>query len=377
MTDLNSPSVYDPSILTRHLPSTDEEENQGEQGANASLSEETPIDRERSQLHSKIHRTKQPASGEIAVSVKGLVKRYANVCALRDVSFELFHGEIFGLVGPNGAGKTTLLRILATLLPHDRGMVQICGHPLTSVAKIRSTIGFMPDFPGVYDDMTVSEYFEFFARAYGIAEKLRSFAINDTLHTIGLATMADAVVEGLSRGMKQRLSLGRAILHKPALLLLDEPASGLDPLARLELREILRGLARKGTTILISSHVLEDLADICDRVGVISTGCIVYIEDTNKIISEKGGRQIRITVKERGDELFDALRRHEAVEGLRWDGDALMFHLQGTDDCDLTQLIKTLIDKDFPLLSFQEVKPTLETAYLNITRSTQVQEGFL
>ncbi|MGV8125433.1 MAG: ABC transporter ATP-binding protein [Candidatus Xenobiia bacterium LiM19] len=370
MADLNSPSLQEPSPLTVPLPLEEEEDIQTSQAGNDQVCEETPVDRERQQLHSKLRKTKQSSPGEITVSARGLVKRYANVCALSDVSFELFRGEIFGLVGPNGAGKTTLLRILATLLPHDGGTAEICGHPLVSVAKIRSIIGFMPDFLGVYDDMTVREYFEFFARAYEIAERLRSFAINDTLHTIGLAAMEDAVVEGLSRGMKQRLSLGRAILHKPALLLLDEPASGLDPLARLELREILRGLAKKGATILISSHVLEDLADICDRVGVISKGCIVYIEDTDRIISEKGGRQIRITTKERGDELFDALRRHEAVEGLRWDGDALVFHLQGSDDSDLTCLIKTLIDRDFPLLSFQEVKPTLETAYLNLTRTT-------
>jgi ABC-2 type transport system ATP-binding protein len=373
MADLKTPAVKDPSALTKPLESHCEDDEEKvriiQESDIIEASRETRIDSERIQLQSRLQMAKRKAPADVAVSVRGLVKRYANVRALSDVSFELFKGEIFGLVGPNGAGKTTLLRILATLLPQDGGTAEICGHPLSHVAEIRKTIGFMPDFLGVYDDMTVGEYFEFFARAYGIAEKLRAFAIDDTLKTTGLSDMSGAVVEGLSRGMKQRLSLGRAILHKPALLLLDEPASGLDPLARLELREILRGLAGKGTTILISSHVLEDLADICDRVGVISKGCIACIEDTNRLIEEKGGRQIRITVKDRGDELFEALRRIQAVEALRWDGDALTFNLAGAGDGDLAGLIKTLIDRGFPLLSFQEVKPTLETAYLNITRS--------
>ncbi|CAN0495107.1 unnamed protein product, partial [Phaeothamnion confervicola] len=188
--------------------------------------------------------------------------------ALDDVSLTLDPGEIFGLVGPNGAGKSTLLRILATLAKPDSGEVTICGYNLPQVKEIRAVIGFMPDVLGVYDDMLVREYFEFFARATNLAESTRDFAIEETMKAVGVLDRADQPVDGLSRGMKQRLCLGRTILHKPKLLLLDEPASGLDPLARLELREILRGLQRQGATVVISSHVLEDLADICDRIGI-------------------------------------------------------------------------------------------------------------
>ena len=312
------------------------------------------------------------APDSVSVSVRGLTKRYFNVAALADVSFDLHHGEIFGLVGPNGAGKTTLLRILATLVPPDSGAAQICGCSIREPAKARSIIGFMPDFLGVYDDMTVREYFEFFSKAYSIPDNLRSFTISETLYTVGLNTMEESVVEGLSRGLKQRLSLGRAILHKPKVLLLDEPASGLDPLARLELREILRSLAVKGVTILISSHVLEDLADICDRVGIINRGCLVCAQNTKKLIHERGGRRIRIQAKARREMLHDELKSRPDVEGLRWDGESLVFLLTGEGD--LSQLVRSLVEHGVPLESFYEETPTLETAYLNITRANCQRE---
>lgn len=314
-------------------------------------------------------KTSEYSEKKVSISVRGLTKHYFKVPALSDVSFDLYEGEIFGLVGPNGAGKTTLLRILATLIRPDSGTASICGHSLQNIAKVRSIIGFMPDFLGVYDDMTVREYFEFFSKAYNIAENLRSYVIKETLYTVGLDKMEELVVEGLSRGLKQRLSLGRAIIHSPKVLFLDEPASGLDPLARLELREILRGLAAKGVTILISSHVLEDLADICDRIGIINRGCLVYSESTKKLIKERGGRRIRVLAKSRREMLHEELKKRPDIEDLRWDGDTLSFQLTGDED--IVQLVKTLVEKGFPLVSFYEETPTLETAYLNITRANR------
>lgn len=305
----------------------------------------------------------------VTVSIRGLTRRYCGVAALSDISIDLHEGEIFGLVGPNGAGKTTLLRMLATLIRPDSGTATLCGYSLQQTASIRSIIGFMPDFLGVYDDMTVREYFEFFAKAYAITENLRPWVIRETLCTVGLDGLEESVVEGLSRGLKQRLSLGRAILHSPKVLLLDEPAGGLDPLARLELREILRNLAAKGATILISSHVLEDLADICDRVGIINRGCLIRSERTKKLIHDRGRRRIRVLGKSRREKLHEELGRRSDVEGLRWDGDALVFELTGK--ADLPEVVKSLVEKGLPLLSFYEETPTLETAYLNVTMANR------
>lgn len=328
------------------------------------------IEQDRKILEDEAHRAKDPDQGQPTVSVRGLTKRYYKVPALADVSFDLFEGEIFGLVGPNGAGKTTLLRVLATLIRPDSGTASICGLDIRgNTAFIRTKIGFMPDYLGVYDDMTVREYFEFFANAYNIPMNLRSFVIEETLQTVGLQKMEESVVEGLSRGLKQRLSLGRSIIHKPKVLLLDEPAGGLDPLARLELREILRGLAGKGVTILISSHVLEDLADICDRVGIINMGCLVHSGSTGTMIRDRGGRRFRILSRDRRESLQNELGSRGDISDLRWDGDALIFHLNGGGD--VAALVRELVEKGYPLVSFYEETPTLETAYMNITKANR------
>ena len=257
--------------------------------------------------------------GGPVVRAVGLTKRYAGTVALSDLNLTLHEGEIFGLVGPNGAGKTTLLRILATLTRPDSGEAEVCGHPLHQVREIRARIGFMSDVLGVYDDMLVREYFEFFARASDLPDATRDYAIDEAMRNVGIEHLATQAVDGLSRGMKQRLALGRALLHGPRLLLLDEPASGLDPLARLELREILRRMQRKGATVLISSHVLEDLGELCDRVGVLSRGTMVCVEETRRLVEDRGGRRLRARALGSSEGLFDLLRARPGVEGLRWD----------------------------------------------------------
>lgn len=303
------------------------------------------------------------------VEAVGLTKSYLGTLALNDVSLKLRKGEIFGLVGPNGAGKTTLLRILATLTPPDKGEARICGFPLPQVREIRAKIGFMPDVLGVYDDMLVKEYLDFFARASGIEETVREFSVEETLRQIGLDHVAEQPVDGLSRGMKQRLGLGRAVLHKPELLLLDEPASGLDPLARLELREILRRLQRQGATVVISSHVLEDLADMCDRIGVMSRGSLVCVEETTRLIRDRGVRRMRVRAHERADELFEFLKNRKGLAGVRWDNDCVVFQMEGASDAELSNLLKDVVNQGLPLVMFMEEEPTLESAYLNLTRA--------
>lgn len=311
----------------------------------------------------------EPASGEVVASLVAVSKRFLGTLALDDVSLKLHAGEMFGLVGPNGAGKTTLLRILATLTPPDSGQVTICGHSLQDVKKIRAVIGFMPDVLGVYDDMLVREYLEFFARASGLASNVRTYAVKETMQAVGIEHLAEQPVDGLSRGMKQRLCLGRSILHKPRLLLLDEPASGLDPLARLELREILRSLQRQGTTIIISSHVLEDLADMCDRIGVVSRGRLICVDETKNLIEERGTRRLRVKVASQGQELYQFLKGYPEVSGVRWDNDHILFQLGGQEESEISDLLKQLIQKDFSVVSFYEEPPSLESAYLNVTRA--------
>ncbi|HZK48087.1 MAG TPA: ABC transporter ATP-binding protein [Thermoleophilia bacterium] len=215
-------------------------------------------------------------AGGPLLRVRGLVKRYGRTVALSGVDLDVAAGTIHGLVGTNGAGKTTLLRILATVLGADGGSVvlgetDLLAHP----REARSLFGFMPDFFGVYDDLTVEEYLDFFGAAYGLERSARARRLPDLLTMTHLEGKAASDVQDLSRGMQQRLCLARALVHEPPLLLLDEPASGLDPRGRAELRDILKGLAANGVAVLVSSHILSELADVCSAVTIIEQGRVV------------------------------------------------------------------------------------------------------
>ena len=206
----------------------------------------------------------------------GLVKRYDRTVAVGGLDLDIADGEIFGLVGPNGAGKTTTLRILGTLLKPDQGDAEIAGMSVREQPnEVRRVIGFMPDSFGVYDDMKVWEYLDFFARCYGIAAQRRRRIIEDLLDLVDLGPKRDTYVAGLSRGMQQRLCLAHALVHDPQVLLLDEPASGLDPRARVELRELLRELRTLGKTIVVSSHILPELEELCTAVAIIDRGQVL------------------------------------------------------------------------------------------------------
>ncbi|MCA8962044.1 MAG: ABC transporter ATP-binding protein, partial [Planctomycetes bacterium] len=210
------------------------------------------------------------------VEVDRLVVRYGGFTAVHGISFEIPSGEVLGFIGPNGAGKTSTIRVLATLMKPDRGRVRVGGLDLGHAPKlVRSRIGYVPDAFGVYDDLSAYEYMAFFAAAYRIHGHRRKALIDDLLELTDLAAKRNAPVRGLSRGMRQRLSLARALIHDPDLLLLDEPASGLDPRARVEFREFLRVLQGMGKTILISSHILHELGQLCSRVAIIEEGRMV------------------------------------------------------------------------------------------------------
>src|SRR5437867_9762426 len=213
----------------------------------------------------------------VVIKTVNLTKRYGTLVALNNLHLNIEEGECFGYIGPNGAGMTTTIRILGTLLQPTWGEARVCDYVVGYESrKIRPLIGYVPDYFGAYEDMVVQEYLEFFAAAYNINGTQRTKIVNDVLELTDLAFKRDALVDGLSRGMKQRLSIARVLVHDPKVLLLDEPAGNLDPRARIEMRELLKELRRMGKTILISSHILPELQDLCNTVGIIERGELLY-----------------------------------------------------------------------------------------------------
>jgi ABC-2 type transport system ATP-binding protein len=218
------------------------------------------------------------------VETKELTHAYGNTTALKALNLHIPEGAVYGFIGPNGAGKTTTMRILTTLLLPTSGEAWVAGHPVRDHKAIRKVVGFMPDFFGVYDNMKAWEYLDFFAAAYDVPRNRRNSMIGELLELVDLSEKRDADVMGLSRGMKQRLSLARTMIHDPALLILDEPASGLDPRARVELRELLKELRSMGKTIMISSHILTELAEMCTHIGIIERGVLLASGDVATIM---------------------------------------------------------------------------------------------
>lgn len=253
------------------------------------------------------------------VQTRNLTKRYSNVLALDSLELEIPEGAIFGFIGPNGAGKTTTMRILTGLLQPSEGEAWVAGHEVTREPKlIRQLVGWMPDSFGVYDDMKAWEYLDFFAASFGIAEARRRQQIGELLDLVDLANKRDAYVMGLSRGMKQRLSLARTLVHNPRLLILDEPASGLDPRARIELRELLKELRALGKTIMISSHILTELAEMCTHIGIIEAGRLLVAGDVNQILSSlQPYRSIEIHVLADAERAVELLSHVPGVRDVR------------------------------------------------------------
>ncbi len=235
---------------------------------------------------------------EPIVETRNLTKRYNNFTALSDLNLTIERGAIHGFIGPNGAGKTTTMRILATLLEPTEGQAWVSGYPVSEMPmEVRQCIGYMPDFFGVYDNMKVWEYLDFFAAAYKVPPEKRRGMIGDLLALVDLSAKRDAFVEELSRGMKQRLCLARTLVHEPDLLILDEPASGLDPHARIELRELLKELRSLGKTILVSSHILTELAEMCTHVAIIERGKLLISGSMSDILQAmQPAREIYIRV---------------------------------------------------------------------------------
>jgi ABC-2 type transport system ATP-binding protein len=300
-----------------------------------------------------------------------LTKKYGDFFALESLTLKLERGDLFGFIGPNGAGKTTTIRILSTLLAPSWGEATVCGHSIyTHPAEIRRAIGYMPDVFGVYDDMRVIEYLEFFAAAYRIDGPQRRRVADRSLELVDLVAKRDELVTSLSRGMTQRLGLARVLLHDPQVLLLDEPASGLDPRARIEMRGLLKRLQAMGKTILVSSHILPELADICNRVGIIEYGRLLACGNVQDLLAQVRGRPtIRIRVAGSAEAAAKALEAcAEALAVTVKQGEVLVALADGVTDP--SPIAARLVADGHGLVSMQEQEVNLETAFLELTRGS-------
>jgi ABC-2 type transport system ATP-binding protein len=302
------------------------------------------------------------------ILVENVTKCYGELKAVDCLNLEIHEGEIYGFIGPNGAGKTTTLRMLATLLRPTSGQIRIAGlNPETEPAEVRKLIGYMPDHFGVYPDLVVWEYLDFFGAAYRIRPDKRPSLIDDVLQLTDLTGKKYELVESLSRGMKQRLCLAKTLLHDPALLLLDEPASGLDPRARIEIRELLKELKKMNKTILISSHILSELSDFCTSIGIIEQGKLVISGNLDEIESRINlSKSYRVASLDSLDALETYLKKI-GIEEVHRNDESIQFSCNKTDE-EIAALLQELIRENFRITAFQPVQANLEDLFMKITK---------
>jgi len=305
------------------------------------------------------------------IETKNLIKQYGDFEALRGIDLVVEPGDIYGFIGPNGAGKTTTIKILTTLLEPTGGDAFIDGRSVWDDKEaVRSIVGYMPDAFGVYPDMTVTEYLHFFAAAYDIPRAARTGLCGGLLELTDLSFKEDALVDSLSKGMQQRLGLARALVHDPGVLILDEPAAGLDPRARVELREILRELQRMGKTILLSSHILSELAEVCNRVGIVERGKLVAQGSVDDIL-EQLSTEVRILVRTTDDAAaLLSLTAHEAIaEAERHPEDPDTLRLRLSDGKEDVAVISQLLAADgIGLRHLERERISLENAFMQLTK---------
>jgi len=302
------------------------------------------------------------------IETKNLSKNFGDLAAVADLNLTIEDGDIFGFIGPNGAGKTTTMRILVTLLQPTRGKAFIDGLDVgKNGKKVRRLVGYMPDFMGVYDDLKVFEYLEFFAAAFGIERKKRKSIVEGVLELTDLQSKRSAAVDSLSRGMQQRLGLARVLIHDPKVLILDEPASGLDPRARIEIRELLRELKRMGKTIMISSHILSELEEICDHVGIIEHGRLVFSGTLEEIRPRLGIQsKVRVKVLNNQDKAVELLSALPQIREVQVVGEyiAVTFH-DGRETDGI--IARTLVNGGVDVISLQPEQFKLDDAFLKLT----------
>jgi ABC-2 type transport system ATP-binding protein len=302
------------------------------------------------------------------IRTENLRKRFGDFEALKGIDLEIGDGELYGFIGPNGAGKTTTIRILTTLLSPSEGSAWIDGHSVVDKPQaIRSLIGYMPDEFAGHPDMTVREYLHFFAAAYGVPHKERNRLIEGLLELTDLSRKTDQMIEALSRGMRQRLALTRTLIHDPKVLILDEPASGLDPRARVEIREVLRELCSMGKTILISSHILSELAEVCTSVGILEQGTLVA-QGTIADLTAKAQDRAEVWLRTEDDpRACVVLRELAQVHSAEIDEVRKMIVLHLRESCDLVILSNHLANRSIGLRYLERQDPTLEDVFLKLT----------
>ena len=320
---------------------------------------------------------------DYAIRTIGLTKQYDRSVALRDVHLEIPAGSLYGLIGPNGAGKTTLIQLLAIAQRPTIGEILFFGEPLRSdrpQASIKRQIGYLPDDFPLYEDLNVWDYLDYFARLYHLQGKARQRRINEVLELVNLNSKRHSPTSQLSRGMKQRLGLARTIIHDPAILLLDEPVSGLDPIARQEFREVMSILHGLGTTIVISSHVLSDLAELCTAIGIMEMGSLVENTSLHELYDRFSRRYIHIKLAQDNtpdnqnaltQSLRDYLTTHPLVKTVEIckaedrQSPLLQFQFQG-QEADLSNLLRSLIEAEFPVVEFRATQDNLEDIFLKL-----------
>ncbi|MGV2334228.1 MAG UNVERIFIED_CONTAM: ABC transporter ATP-binding protein [Planctomycetaceae bacterium] len=309
----------------------------------------------------------------MAISLRDLRVSYGKFDAVKGISLDIPHGEVFGFIGPNGAGKSSTFRVLATLQPKFRGQALICGlDVLRQAQKVRDVMGFVPDFFGVYEDLTSLEYLHFFAAAYRIPTERRKSTIDDVLTLTEMTHKANSQVDSLSRGMKQRLALARVLLHDPKVLLLDEPSSGLDPRARIEMRELLKALRDLGKTILISSHILSELSQLCTRIGIIELGQLVAQGSLDDIYRRlQLMRVVHVRVENASPELLQRVQGISGVESVEQQVDRWAIRLH-EDQLTIASLHQALVDVKARLTMFQPEAMDMETAFMKLTEGRTI-----
>jgi ABC-2 type transport system ATP-binding protein len=305
----------------------------------------------------------------LAIETRNLTRRFGKITAVDDLNLQVPVGSLFGLIGPNGAGKTTTLRMLAGLLEPSTGQVLLNGHVTNhNWRDLQRQIGYMPDFFGVYEDMLVWEYLDFFARCYDLPAARRRRVTDDLLELVDLAEKRDAYVQTLSRGMRQRLCLAHALVHDPQVLLLDEPASGLDPRARVEMRELLRELGAMGKTIIVSSHILAELAELCDSIAILEKGRLVVsgsLEDITRKVHQ--GRTLRLKILSDAGQAETVLRNQPGVGQIYEMNGVLEVEFLGDDEA-TANLLVALVTQGVQIISFGEITSDLEEVFLRLTK---------
>lgn len=302
------------------------------------------------------------------LKIKNLVKKYGKFTAVDNLNMEISESQIFGFVGSNGAGKTTTMKIVAGLLPPTSGEITVDGADIFSnPGEVKRKIGYMPDFFGVYDDLKVDEYMNFYAGIYGIPYRERKGITDQLLELVDLSYKRDFYVDSLSRGMKQRLCLARSLIHDPRLIILDEPASGLDPRARVEMKNILRELKNMGKTILISSHILSELSEMCTVIGIINQGKMSAcgsVEDITAKLARTG--KLKIKVRDRVEEAVKLLQEQPAIGGIAINGEVIEADTNA-DEQMLSEILKRLVIQDIPVISFTTAGNSLESVFMQLT----------